>query len=105
MEYNARVCNHKYVQHEGEARGLYVLVVTHECIILIQPSLGCINWFVAQYTQVQGECRQCVVISATTGQYHDIALATGQYRIYCPGGSFDLRHRWATMTYTVSARV
>ena len=49
MEYNARVCNHKYIQHEGEARGLYVLVVTHECIILIQPSLGCINWFVAQY--------------------------------------------------------
>ena len=48
-------------------------------------------------TQVQGECRQCVVISATTGQYHDIALATGQYRICCPGGSFDLRHRWATM--------
>ena len=44
MEYNARVCNHKYIQHEGEARGLYVLVVTHECIILIQPSLGCINW-------------------------------------------------------------
>ena len=68
MEYNARVCNHKYIQHEGEARGLYVLVVTHECIILIQPSLGCINWFVAQYTQVQDECRQCVVISATTGQ-------------------------------------
>ena len=28
-EYNARVCNHKYIQHEGEARGLYVLVVTH----------------------------------------------------------------------------
>ena len=46
MEYNARVCNHMYIQHEGEARGLYVLVVTHECIILIQPSLGCINWFV-----------------------------------------------------------
>ena len=28
MEYNARVCNHKYIQHEGEAPGLYVLVVT-----------------------------------------------------------------------------
>ena len=26
-----------------------------------------------------------------------IALTTVQYGIYCPGGSFDLRHRWATM--------
>ena len=52
-EYNAFVRNHKYIQHEGEARGLYVLVVTHECIILIQPSLGCINWFVAQYTSTR----------------------------------------------------
>ena len=36
--------NHKYIhvhiQHEGEARGLFVLVVTHELC------LGCINWFV-----------------------------------------------------------
>ena len=47
MEYNARVSNHKYIQHEGEARGQYVLVVTHECIYSVQPSLGCINWFVA----------------------------------------------------------
>ena len=39
MEYNARVCNHKYIQHEGEARGMYILVATHECIILIQHSL------------------------------------------------------------------
>ena len=37
-----------------------------------------------------------VVVSCTTGKYHDIALATGQYHIYCPGGSFDLRHRWDT---------
>ena len=30
----------------------------------------------------------------TTGQYHDIiALATGQYHIYCSGGTFDLCHR------------
>ena len=49
MEYSARVCNHK---------PRAVCVVTHEFIILIQPSLRCINWFVAQYmTQVQGECR------------------------------------------------
>ena len=39
---------------------------------------------------------QCVVISATTGQYHDIALATGQYHIYTHARRFDLRHRWAT---------
>ena len=45
--YNARVSNHKYIQHGGEARGLYVLVVTHECIYSIQPCMGCINWFVA----------------------------------------------------------
>ena len=37
---------------------------------------------------------QCVVISATTGQYHDIALATGQYRIYTHARRFDLRHRY-----------
>ena len=29
----------------------------------------------------------------TIGQYLDIALTTVQYGIYCPGGSFDLRHR------------
>ena len=40
MEYNARVCNHKYIQYEGEARGLYVLVVTHEYIILQTALLG-----------------------------------------------------------------
>ena len=40
MEYNARVCNHKYIQHEGEARGLYVVVVMHECIILQTALLG-----------------------------------------------------------------
>ena len=38
-----------------------------------------------------------VVVSCTTGKYHDIALATGQYHRYCPGGSFDLRHRWDTI--------
>ena len=37
-----------------------------------------------------------VVVSYTTGQYHNIALATRQYYIYCPRGNFDLRHRWAT---------
>ena len=31
MEY-ARVSNHKNIQREGETRGLYVVVVTHECI-------------------------------------------------------------------------
>ena len=31
-----------------------------------------------------------------TGQYHDIALATGQYHIYCPGGTFDLCYMWDT---------
>ena len=40
----------------------------------------------------------CVVINATTGLYIYIALTTVQYGIYCPGGSFDLRHRWATIT-------
>ena len=44
---NARVSNYKYIEHEGETRGLYVLVVTHEYIYSMQPSLGCINWFVA----------------------------------------------------------
>ena len=30
-----------------------------------------------------------------------IALTTVQYGIYCPGGNFDLRHRWATsVNYT-----
>ena len=43
---------------------------------------------------------QCVVISATTGQYHDVALATGQYRIYTHTRRFDLHHRWATKLYT-----
>ena len=38
-----------------------------------------------------------VVVSCTTGKYHDIALATEQYHRYCPGGSFDLRHRWDTI--------
>ena len=33
---------------------------------------------------------------ATTGQYLDIALTTGQYGIHSPGGSFDLCHRWDT---------
>ena len=47
MDNNARVSSHNYIQHEGEARGLYALVVTHECIYSIQPCLGCINWFVA----------------------------------------------------------
>ena len=40
MDNNARVSNLKYMQHEGEARGLYVLVVTHECIILHTALLG-----------------------------------------------------------------
>ena len=39
MEYNARVSNHEYVKHEGKARGLYVVVVMHECIYFIQPCL------------------------------------------------------------------
>ena len=39
-----------------------------------------------------------VVVSCTTGQFHDIALSTGQYCIYCPGGTFDQRHRWDTMS-------
>ena len=72
-------------------------MVTHECIIVIQPCLGCINWFVAQYIhKYKVSADQCVVISATTGQYHDIALATGQYRIYTHARRFDLRHRLAT---------
>ena len=46
MEYNAPVCNHKYIQHEGKALGLHVLVVTHEYNheYSIQASF---NWFVA----------------------------------------------------------
>ena len=32
MEYNARVCNHKYIQHEGEARGLYVYLYVCTCM-------------------------------------------------------------------------
>ena len=40
--------------------------------------------------------RAPVVASCTTGQYHDIALAIEQYHIYCPGGTFDLCHRWDT---------
>ena len=31
-----------------------------------------------------------------TGQYHDSALATGQYHVCTAAGYFDLRHRWAT---------
>ena len=38
-----------------------------------------------------------IVVTCTTGQY-DIALATGQYPVYCPGCSFDLRHKWDTRT-------
>ena len=37
----------------------------------------------------------CIVVSCTTGQYIYIALTTEPqcvYGIYCPGGSFDLRH-------------
>ena len=37
-----------------------------------------------------------IVVSCTTGQYHDIALSTGQYLVYCPGSGFDLNHRWDT---------
>ena len=48
-------------------------------------------------------CRaRLVVVSCTTGQYLDIALPTGQYRIYFPGGSFDLRHRWDTSIYDLT---
>ena len=28
-------------------------------------------------------------------KYHDIALATGQYPVCCPEGSFDVRHKTA----------
>ena len=42
-----------------------------------------------------------VVVSCTTGKYHDIALATGHYHRYCPGGSFDLRHRWDTISIMI----
>ena len=49
-----------------------------------------------------------VVVSCTTGQYIYISLTTKPqcvYGIYCPGGSFDLRHRWATNnSYSTVAR-
>ena len=76
MEYNARVCNHKYTQHEGEV-----------------PRAVRTCGYAEYSTHVQGDSRQCVVISATTGQYICIALTTVQYGIYCTGGNFDLRHR------------
>ena len=38
----------------------------------------------------------CNIVSCTTEKCHDIALDTGQYHIYCPGSTFDLRHRWDT---------
>ena len=39
-EYNALVRNHKYIQPSGFALVLYVLVVTHSCIILHTAELG-----------------------------------------------------------------
>ena len=39
-EYNALVRNHKYIQPSGFALVLYVLVVTHSCIILHTAQLG-----------------------------------------------------------------
>ena len=55
-------------------------MVTHECIISYSTCRG-----------VGGQVP--VVVSYTTGQYLDIVLTTVQCGIYCPGGSFDLRHR------------
>ena len=43
MEYNAQVCNHKFIQDEGKAQELHVL---RSALYSIQP-WGCINWFVA----------------------------------------------------------
>ena len=37
MEYNARVCNHKYIQHEGEEvanTGRYMISSVHSKILL-----------------------------------------------------------------------
>ena len=45
MEYNARVSNHKYIQHEGKVQGLYVLDVYAQ--VHLQSCLWCINWHVA----------------------------------------------------------
>ena len=42
-EYNALVRNHKYIQPSGFALVLYVLVVTHSCIILHTAQLGVVS--------------------------------------------------------------
>ena len=43
--------------------------------IILYPQLGEVGHIIDSH------------ISCTTGQYHDIALATGQCRIYCPHSS------------------
>ena len=40
-------------------------------------------------------------IALTSGKYHDIALTTIQYYIYALWRYFDLRHKWATITYII----
>ena len=52
----------------------------------------------------EGRCLAPVVVSYTIGQYLDIALTTVQYGIYCPGGSFDLPHRFDITAAVVVGR-
>ena len=71
-------------------------MVTHECTIPYSTCRGETTGLFAIALQVwcltltRGQVP--VVVSHITGQYLDIALTTVQYGIYCPGGSFDLRH-------------
>ena len=80
-----------HIQHEGEARGL--CVVMHECIIPLVGvcSLVCIPTIVIAL--------QVWYLSLTTGP-GIVSCTTGQYPVYCLGSSFDLRHRRDTRWYS-----
>ena len=79
------------IQHEGKAGGLYMWLRMSPDF----PRLRCVNWFVYWFVSYKS------LIVATTGQYHDIALTTGQYislaivqyHTYTHWRCFDLRHR------------
>ena len=80
-----------YIQHEDEARVVYVFV-TYECIYSRLPCLGCLNWSVSYKLLIDH-----------AGQYHGIALATVQYHVlYVPHGcpTSARMHNWMACCIT-----
>ena len=83
-------------------------MVMQECIILVGVHVltglypHCCNGATSVVSESDHWARYThVVVSCTIGHYHNIALATGQYPVYCSGISFDLHHRWDTIIVIV----